>query len=89
MPNHPHLLEIIKKVGPIYSSSANISNQKPVIDHIDAQIVFGNNFTYELILVKGKQRSDSASTIIDFDRKFELRSGSIKSNDIIQALEGK
>jgi L-threonylcarbamoyladenylate synthase len=89
MPNHPHLLEIIKKVGPIYSSSANVSNHAPVVDHIDAQNIFGNNFTYELILVKGKQKSTLASTIIDFDRKVELRSGSIKSNDIIQALEGK
>jgi L-threonylcarbamoyladenylate synthase len=86
MPNDNHLLALIRKVGPLYSSSANLSNQHPVIDHVDAQNIFGNTHTYELVLVEGKQKQEKPSTIIDFDRKKELRIGSLEPSDIIQAL---
>jgi L-threonylcarbamoyladenylate synthase len=86
MPNETHLLALLTKVGPLYSSSANISNETPVTDNVDAEHVFGKYHTYDLVLVQGKQKQEKPSTIIDFDHKKQLRIGIIEPNDIIQAL---
>jgi L-threonylcarbamoyladenylate synthase len=86
MPAEKHLLALLTKVGPLFSSSANISHETPVIDNIDAQNIFGKYHTYDLILVEGKQNQEKPSTIIDFDHKKQLRIGVLEPNDIIQTL---
>lgn len=42
VPDYPELIEFIKKVGPIVSTSANMHGQAPVYTITEAKEVFGN-----------------------------------------------
>jgi L-threonylcarbamoyladenylate synthase len=83
MPNHPQLLKIIERVGPIYSSSANISGEEPINNHLEAIKKF-EKFANKLIIVEGKKISNLPSTIYSFDTKKEIRKGNININVIMK-----
>jgi L-threonylcarbamoyladenylate synthase len=88
VPNHPKLLELIKKVGWVYSSSANISGHTPIYDTREAIQIFKKH-NFNLIIVQGTQQSEAPSTIINLDRKKVLRVGVIDPSPIIEALKQK
>lgn len=73
MPNFPPILKLIKKTGPLYCSSANISGEEPVVSHNDAIFKFGANS--KLIYVEARQQISSPSTIIDIDKWEYIRKG--------------
>ena len=63
-PNVKPLLKILRKTGPCYCSSANLSGQEVINDYQQAQIVFGEQIGYVTNTFKG---SNQPSTIIDID----------------------
>lgn len=79
MPDDDWLLLLLSKTGPLYSSSANISNGN-VIDRIsDADFTFNEKFFYNLILIlDDKEPSDiEPSTIVDLESWKILRKGAV------------
>lgn len=78
VPNHYQLLKIISKTGPIFSSSANISNQKPYDNAIDYSLQpHFSKYDKDLFLVNGKSNSINPSTIFNVDSGKILRKGLI------------
>ncbi|MCR8613039.1 MAG: Sua5/YciO/YrdC/YwlC family protein [Mycoplasma sp.] len=73
MPDHEELLELIKKIGPIYMTSANISGQNVVSSLEEAKTVFPNIKIYEFKIKK----ESLPSTIVDTKLNI-IRQGSIK-----------
>ncbi len=74
MPDSIPLLKIISRTGPLFSSSANISGEPPILSDEDAVTKF-SEYIWDLIIVKGKQKTEKASTIIDIDNWKILRKG--------------
>ena len=85
IPNHKQTLELIKLTGPIYSSSANISNCDPVKDIKEAIKVFDKHQD-KIIFVKGKNLTNQPSTIIDFDSYKILRQGKVNGKELLKKL---
>ena len=85
IPDHKQLLELIKLTGPIFSSSANISNCDPVKDINEALEVFAQNED-RLIFVEGKNLTNKPSTIVNLDERKILREGAIDGKEIIKKL---
>ncbi|EDU06455.1 L-threonylcarbamoyladenylate synthase [Ureaplasma urealyticum] len=73
MPNSPHILKLIQKLGPLYCSSANISGEEPVKNHNEAIFKFGANS--KLIYVEAQQQIGVPSTIVDIDKWEYVRRG--------------
>lgn len=46
MPDYPQLLDLIDRVGPIISTSANPTGQKPAVNMQEAQDYFGNSLDF-------------------------------------------
>ncbi|OVE79473.1 threonylcarbamoyl-AMP synthase [bacterium G20] len=80
-PDNQKLLELMKKTGPLISTSANIAGQKPIDSVAEAQKVFGEklDFYIDAGVIKGKP-----STIIKKNSyKFEvIRQGAVKFKEI-------
>lgn len=77
MPDDDWLLLLLSKTGPLYSSSANISNGN-VIDRIsDADFTFNEKFFYNLILILDDKEPGiiEPSTIVDLESWKILRKG--------------
>lgn len=77
IPNHKQLLKLLHATGPLYSSSANISNQQPLKEALDAMTL--NEFKQneeKLFIVSGKEKSAVPSTIFNVDSGTILRRGS-------------
>ncbi|MEN6482800.1 MAG: L-threonylcarbamoyladenylate synthase [Anaerolineaceae bacterium] len=86
MPNHPVALELLRKFGPIATTSANFSGKN---NPHDAQDVFQQlNKRLPLILDGGKCPGGVPSTVIDCstDEVRILRPGAISKEEIDQAL---
>lgn len=78
MPNDKYILYLLNKVGTLYSSSANISGDDVIIDTSQANNIFDvNKYFYKLILVEGKQKSDTPSTIVNIDNWNIIREGAM------------
>ena len=85
IPNDQFVLELLKQTGPMFVTSANISNMpsanntKEVLAQLDGEIDY---------VVDGESRSHIASTIIDCTKKdiVLLREGEISIEDIKQAI---
>ncbi|WP_031488863.1 L-threonylcarbamoyladenylate synthase [Ureaplasma canigenitalium] len=73
MPNCPSILKLIDKLGPLYCSSANITNEKPVQNTQEAIFKFGSNS--KILYIEGKQKVDLPSTIVDIDKWEYIRKG--------------
>lgn len=87
IPNDKLLLQLIKIVGPLYCSSANITNQPPITHINQSQAIF-KEYEDEIFLIdKGTSTKNSCpSTIIDLDRKIILRHGEIDGEKILKNL---
>jgi len=86
MPNHPVALELLRKFGPIATTSANFSGKN---NPHDAQDVFQQlNKRLPLILDGGKCPGGVPSTVIDCstDEVRILRPGAISKEEIDQSL---
>lgn len=63
MPLHPVALEVLKAVGPMAVSSANVSGAAPAVDAADAQRQLGESV--DVYLDAGPAEAGTASTIVD------------------------
>lgn len=87
IPKDEFILELIKAIGPIYSSSANLSGQKPVEDILDAFKYF-KKVKNDIIFIEGDYYINKfPSTILDLDNKKILREGVIKYEQLRKYIE--
>ena len=63
IPNDETALEILKKVGPIATTSINISGQPPLNDYHEIEKEFGDEIDY--LFEKEVKSSNVSSTVID------------------------
>ena len=86
MPLHPVAIEVLRAVGPMAVSSANLSGQPPAITAADAHQQLGN--LVEVYLDAGPSQRQAASTIVDLTAETPriLRTGPIGADDIAQVL---
>lgn len=80
-PNNPDLRALIDKVGPIISTSANLSGQEPARSFAEAQRIFGNSldFYIDAGLIDGQP---STIVKIDSDKLKLIRQGEVHLNEI-------
>lgn len=82
MPKNFVLLKIIQDIGPLYSSSANISGKMPIKKLAEAKKVFAEDLK-KIVLVKTNcEQSNIPSTIYDYDKKEIIRTGKLKKEDL-------
>ncbi|WP_052663980.1 L-threonylcarbamoyladenylate synthase [Mycoplasmoides alvi] len=87
IPNHPILLQILKQVNFLYSSSANISSMKPLENTLEAFSIkhFVRN-EIDLVIVNGKSNSSIPSTIFNVDSGKIIRKGNMY-NELVNFLK--
>jgi len=61
-PDHPIALELLEVTGPLAVTSANLSGHEAVVDHAEAQALFGDAVA---VYLEGRAVGGQASTIID------------------------
>ncbi|MBF0106867.1 MAG: threonylcarbamoyl-AMP synthase [Deltaproteobacteria bacterium] len=88
IPDHPLLLKLIKKTGPLAAPSANLSDQPPARSAQEVLRCFGRDFP---VLDGGPSRLGVASTVIQLkkSRWKILREGAISKQEIATALKTK
>lgn len=87
MPNNKYILKIIDDVGPLYSSSANISGEQPIRSKYEAFIHF-KKYKNDIIFIEGDYSiHKQPSTIFDVDKNKVIREGEIKYESIKQFLK--
>ncbi|AHC39774.1 translation factor Sua5 [Mycoplasma ovis str. Michigan] len=77
MPDNPVLLQLSEHLGPLYSTSANISGEQPIKDLQEAKKVFREHKDKFMIVKSGCISSGVFSTIYDYDNKEIIREGEI------------
>ncbi|AFN64816.1 translation factor [Mycoplasma wenyonii str. Massachusetts] len=77
MPANPVLLKLSEHLGPLYSTSANISGEEPIKSLQEAKIVFKDHKDKFMIVRSGCVSSGIFSTIYDYDNKEIIREGEI------------
>lgn len=82
MPLHPVAIELLREVGPMAVSSANVSGQPPAIDAAEARRQLGDRV--EVYLDGGPAPQQAASTIVDLTGRTPkvLRPGPISAEAI-------
>ena len=75
MPNSRKLLKLLKKIGPIYLTSANIHNEKP-LNFNDAKIKFKNDIKIHLNYTKNS--SGLSSTVVKSTTRKIIRQGEVR-----------
>lgn len=86
MPLHPVAIEVLREVGPMAVSSANISGQPPAITAADARRQLGD--LVEVYLDAGPCQQQAASTIVDLTGASPhiLREGPVSAAEIATVL---
>ena len=86
MPLHPIAIELLREVGPMAVSSANISGQPAAVTVDDAQGQLAD--LVEVYLDGGPAEKQAASTIVDLtsDRPRVLRQGPVTAEAIAEVL---
>lgn len=86
MPLHPVAIELLRKVGPMAVSSANVSGQAPAVDAAEAQRQLGDRV--DVYLDAGVSAQQAASTIVDLsgDTPRILRPGPVGAEQIASVL---
>lgn len=86
MPLHPVAIELLREVGPMAVSSANISGRPAAVTAAAAHEQFGD--LVEVYLDGGPAERQAASTIVDLtgERPRILREGPIGADDIARVL---
>ncbi|MDR0752659.1 MAG: Sua5/YciO/YrdC/YwlC family protein [Mycoplasmataceae bacterium] len=86
IPGYKPLLDIVKKTGLIFQSSANISG-KDVVKNIEEAIeVFKDNYD-KVIFIKTKRKNSVNSTIVDLDNMKIIRNGEVDGNIILDEIK--
>jgi tRNA threonylcarbamoyl adenosine modification protein (Sua5/YciO/YrdC/YwlC family) len=86
MPLHPVALELLRDVGPMAVSSANVSGQPPAASAAEAQEQLGEKVA--VYLDGGPSGEPVASTIVDLtgDDPRVLREGAVTTADVEEVL---
>lgn len=86
MPLHPVVLELLREVGPLAVSSANVSGRPPATTVDEARTQLGGSAS--VYLDGGPAEHAVASTIVDLtaDRPRVLREGAVAVEDIAEVL---
>jgi L-threonylcarbamoyladenylate synthase len=86
MPLHPVAIELLREVGPMAVSSANVSGQPPAVTAADARAQLGD--LVEVYLEAGTSQRQAASTIVDLTSGTPriLREGPITAASIAEVL---
>ncbi len=86
MPLHPVAIELLREVGPMAVSSANISGHAPALDAGEARSQLGD--LVEVYLDAGQSAQQAASTIVDLtgDTARVLRAGPVSAQRIAEVL---
>src|SRR5690242_9855674 len=87
MPLHPVAIELLREVGPMAVSSANISGRAPALTAEDARGQLGD--LVEVYLDGGQAEQQAASTIVDVTGAAPriLRPGPVSADDIAKVLD--
>lgn len=83
MPNSQRILELVNRIGPIYSSSANLSGNM-IAKNVDEIIRQLQPKIYKLIFIEDDDQALSFinSTIYDYDNKTIIRVGEVGIDEI-------
>jgi L-threonylcarbamoyladenylate synthase len=86
MPLHPVAIELLRAIGPMAVSSANISGRAPAVTADDARRQLGD--LVEVYLDAGPSDQQAASTIVDLTGAAPriLRAGPISADDVAKVL---
>ncbi len=86
MPLHPVAIELLREVGPMAVSSANVSGSPPAVDADDARRQFGD--LVDVYLDAGPSAQQAASTILDLTGPEPriVRSGPVSAEGIAAVL---
>ncbi|MGA5542974.1 L-threonylcarbamoyladenylate synthase [Mycobacterium sp. NPDC051198] len=86
MPMHPVAIELLREVGPMAQSSANVSGQPAAVTAAQAHEQLGD--TVEVYLDGGPAEQQAASTIVDLTgiQPRILRAGPISAADIARVV---
>ena len=86
MPLHPVAIELLRDVGPMAVSSANVSGSPPAVDADDARRQLGD--LVDIYLDAGRCAQQAASTILDLTgpQPRILRSGPVSAEGIAVVL---
>ncbi len=87
MPLHPVAIELLREVGPMAVSSANVSGRLPATTAAQAREQLGD--AVEVYLDGGPSAASAASTIVDVTGEVPtiLREGAISADRIAQVLD--
>jgi tRNA threonylcarbamoyl adenosine modification protein (Sua5/YciO/YrdC/YwlC family) len=86
MPLHPVAIELLREVGPMAVSSANISGRSPAVDADEARSQLGDRV--DVYLDGGPSQQQAASTIVDLTGAGPriLRAGPVSAERIAEVL---
>ena len=86
MPLHPVAIELLREVGPMAVSSANVSGRPPAVDAGEARSQLGD--LVDVYLDAGPSQQQGASTIVDLtgDTPRILRAGPVSAERIAVVL---
>jgi L-threonylcarbamoyladenylate synthase len=86
MPLHPVAIELLREVGPMAVSSANVSGRPPAVEADDARDQLGD--LVDVYLDAGRSQQQAASTIVDLtgDTPRILRAGPVSAERIAEVL---
>ena len=85
IPDDPFVLELLKRVGPMLVTSANISGQETLLNDLDVYHEFNGKLK---MIVKGKCQNTLASTVVKIDDDVTiLRQGCISEEKIREVLK--
>lgn len=90
MPLHPVAIELLREVGPMAVSSANVSGQPPAVDAVEARRQLGDRV--DVYLDAGTSAQQAASTIVDLSGQWSgqapriLRQGPVAVEQIASVL---
>lgn len=87
MPLHPVAIELLREVGPMAVSSANVSGRPAAVNAADARDQLGD--LVDVYLDAGRSEQGAASTIVDLtgDSPRILRPGPVSTQRIAEVLE--
>ena len=86
MPLHPVAIELLREVGPMAVSSANVSGRPPAVEADEARNQLGD--LVDVYLDAGRSQQQAASTIVDLtgDTPRILRAGPVSAERIADVL---
>ena len=87
MPLHPVAIEVLREVGPMAVSSANVSGQRPATTADDARAQLGEDVA--VYLDGGPAPAAQASTIVDVTGPVPriLRVGAVTTEQVAEVLD--